>query len=73
MADSESTPASNPGYPRGRGITIGNWKTLQVTAFIPLEGDDDKPGSRGAEDVHMSGGVVYAGMVAQKLFVKYMK
>ena len=73
VADSESTPASNPGYPRGRGITIGNWKTLQVTAFIPLEGDDDKPGSRGAEDVHMSGGVVYAGMVAQKLFVKYMK
>ena len=73
VADSESTPASNPGYTRGRGITIGNWRTLQVTAFIPLEGDDIKPGTSGPEDVQMSGGAVYAGMITQKLLAKYVK
>ena len=73
VADSESTPQSNPGYTRGRGITIANWKTLQVTAFIPLEGDDGKPGTSGPEDVKMSGGAVYAGMITQKLFAKYVK
>ena len=73
VADSESTPASNPGYTRGRGITVGNWKTLKVISFIPLEGDDGKPGTSGPEDVKMSGGAVYAGMITQKLFVKYAK
>jgi len=73
VADSESTAQSNPGYPRGRGITIGNWKTLKVTAFIPLEGDDGKPGTSGPEDVKMSGGAVYAGMITQKLFAKYIQ
>jgi hypothetical protein len=73
VADSESTTVSNPGYTRGRGITIGNWKTLKITAFIPLEGDDGKPGTSGPEDVKMSGGTVYAGMITQKLFVKYVK
>jgi hypothetical protein len=73
VADSESTPQSNPGYTRGRGITIANWKTLKVTAFIPLEGDDGKPGTSGPEDVKMSGGAVYAGMITQKLFAKYVK
>jgi hypothetical protein len=73
VADSESTPQSNPGYTRGRGITLANWKTLKVTAFIPLEGDDGKPGTSGPEDVKMSGGAVYAGMITQKLFVKYIK
>jgi DNA-binding beta-propeller fold protein YncE len=73
VADSESTAKSNPGYTRGRGITIGNWKTLKVTAFIPLEGDDTKPGTSGPEDVQLSGGAVYAGMITQKRFVKYVK
>jgi hypothetical protein len=73
VADSESTPQSNPGYSRGRGITLANWKTLKVTAFIPLEGDDGKPGTSGPEDVKISGGAVYAGMITQKLFAKYVK
>jgi DNA-binding beta-propeller fold protein YncE len=73
VADSESTPESNPGYTRGRGITIGNWRTLKVTAFIPLEGDDGKPGTSGPEDVKESGGAVYGGMITQKLFVKYVR
>jgi DNA-binding beta-propeller fold protein YncE len=73
VADSESTAMSNPGYTRGRGITIANWKTLKVTAFIPLEGDDGKPGTSGPEDVYMTGGAVYAGFITQKQFVKYAK
>jgi hypothetical protein len=73
VADSESTPASNPGYTRGRGITIGNWKTLQVTAFIPLEGDTTKPGTSGPEDVQMQDGAVYGGMITQQQLVKYVK
>jgi DNA-binding beta-propeller fold protein YncE len=73
VADSESTPTSNPGYPRGRGITIGNWKTLEVTAFIPLPEDDGTPGTSGPEDVTISDGAVYAGLITQKLFAKYVK
>jgi hypothetical protein len=44
-----------------------------VTAFIPFDGDDGKPGTSGPEDVTMSGGAVYAGMITQKLFAKYVK
>lgn len=73
VGDSESTPASNPDYPRGRGITVGNWKTLKVTAFIPLEGDTTKRGTSGVEDLQMHDGAIYGGMITQQQLVKYVK
>jgi DNA-binding beta-propeller fold protein YncE len=74
VADSESTAASNPGYTRGRGITLANWKTLTITSFIPLSDDDGKPGTSGPEDVTTDGhGSVFAGEITQKLLVKYVK
>ena len=73
-ADSESTPKSNPGYPRGRGIVIGSLKTLKVTAFIPdADNDPNSAGTNGAEDVTTNGkGTVLAGEISQKRFMKYV-
>ena len=73
VADADSTPTFNPGFPRGRGINVGNWKTGKITDFIPLDGDSTKPGNSGAEDLKVDQGAIYAGMVIQKLFVKYVK
>ena len=75
VADSESTPKSNPGYPRGRGIVIGSLKTLKATAFIPDADDNaNTVGTNGAEDVVSDGkGTVYGGEISQKRFMKYVK
>ena len=74
VADSESTPTRNPGYPRGRGLTIGNWKTLQVTAFVPLDDDHGQPGTTGPESLGSDGhGTYYGGEITEKGLVKYVK
>ena len=71
-ADSESTPKSNPGYPRGRGIVIGSLKTLKVMAFIPdADNDPNSAGTNGAEDV-TTDGTVLAGELSPKRFMKYV-
>jgi sugar lactone lactonase YvrE len=65
VADSQSTPATNPGFKQG--IRVGTLKDGKVTAFIPFE--TGAPEGVGVDDE----GNVYGGQVAETNVLRFVK